>query len=86
MYNEEKWQTNEQIFYRLKDIVESIIAYASKRQHASRNQIIQKILNKVDERLYEEISLQDLADEVFVNSSYLSRLFKREIGQSFQVM
>lgn len=73
----------ETVMEEMLNIVNKIISYSMKKQNASRNQTIQLVLNKIDQKLYEEISLQEIADEVFVNSSYLSRLFSREIGQSF---
>ncbi|MDF2717825.1 MAG: two-component system response regulator, partial [Paenibacillus sp.] len=37
----------------------------------------------VEEEMDQEISLHQVADRLYVNSSYLSRLFKQETGKSF---
>lgn len=47
------------------------------------NDDIKSILSYVDENLDKPISLQGVADNIYKNSSYLSRLFKQNIGMSF---
>ncbi|MFD3450374.1 helix-turn-helix domain-containing protein [Microbacteriaceae bacterium 4G12] len=37
-------------------------------------------LNHISKNIYHEISLQDLASIVHINPSYLSQLFKKEVG------
>lgn len=53
-----------------------------KRQH-KKSKLITDILQYLDEHCSEDISLQMLAERFFVNPSYLSRLFKEEVGQIF---
>ncbi|MBU9712711.1 helix-turn-helix transcriptional regulator [Evansella tamaricis] len=62
--------------------LERIVQYG-KKDSKPQNQLIQRVINIVSEKVYEDITLKEAADLVFVNSSYLSRLFKREVGQSF---
>ncbi|MNI29428.1 HTH-type transcriptional regulator GadX [compost metagenome] len=50
---------------------------------SSINPLIGKVLAIVEEEIDQEISLQNIADRLHVNSSHLSRLFKKELGQSF---
>lgn len=44
--------------------------------------IVAKITNYISAHLTEDLSREQLADKVFLNPSYLSRLFKKETGQS----
>ena len=44
--------------------------------------VIQKIVNHIDLNLAHDLSLKRLSEEYCVNASYLSTLFKKEMGQS----
>lgn len=44
--------------------------------------VIRKIMHYVYENLHRDITREDIAAHVYLNSAYLSRLFKRETGQS----
>jgi two-component system response regulator YesN len=44
--------------------------------------VVDKVKNYIADHLYDEISRDDLANCVHINSSYLSRLFKKEVGIS----
>lgn len=45
--------------------------------------VVQQIINIVNERYYEELSLKTLAQQYNINSSYLGQVFAKEIGLSF---
>lgn len=45
--------------------------------------VVQQIVNIVNEKYYEELSLKTLAHQYNVNSSYLGQIFSKEIGSSF---
>ncbi|MBZ9689297.1 response regulator transcription factor [Clostridium estertheticum] len=45
--------------------------------------VIQQIINSVNEKYYEELSLKTLAYQYNINSSYLGQIFTKEIGVSF---
>ncbi|MDV4150715.1 response regulator [Clostridium sp. AL.422] len=45
--------------------------------------VVQQIVNIVNERYYEELSLKTLAHQFNINSSYLGQIFSKEIGISF---
>lgn len=49
---------------------------------AGQDSIIQRVKQYVADHLREDISREDLASHVFVNPAYLSRLFKKETGES----
>lgn len=45
--------------------------------------VVQQIVNAVNERYYEELSLKTLAYQYNINSSYLGQIFNKEVGCSF---
>lgn len=70
-----------------KKIVESIVfSYYSEmldEKIVTKNPMIQKVLQYIENHLDERILISDLANIVHVNSTYLSQLFKSTMGQSF---
>lgn len=48
-----------------------------------KTKIIQQVMDYVDEHIYENITREDAAQHVYINSSYLSRMFKKVTGESF---
>jgi two-component system response regulator YesN len=60
-----------------------IAAYLENERRSSSHQMVKRILETVDQMLGEDLSLHSLAERLYVNSSYLSRLFKKETGESF---
>lgn len=48
------------------------------------NKIIQKVIYIVRKNIPNNISLKEVADIIYVNYSYLSRIFKQEIGITFK--
>lgn len=47
------------------------------------NKLIQQVVAFVENHIYDDISLKDAAETIYVNPSYLSRLFSREMGMAF---
>ncbi|MBI9106124.1 MAG: response regulator [Spirochaetales bacterium] len=47
------------------------------------NRNIQRVINIIKTRYDEDLSLEDLADEIGVHKVYLSRLFKKEAGRTY---
>ena len=45
--------------------------------------VVSQVLNHIEERYAEELSLKTLACQYNINSSYLGRIFTKEIGMSF---
>ncbi len=45
--------------------------------------LIQQVINQVQHRYFEQIRLSDIAKELHMNTSYLSRRFSEELGTSF---
>ncbi|RAV11904.1 response regulator [Paenibacillus contaminans] len=83
LHHPQQLVTKEKIHAWLQRTVGRMIAYVRKQREAVDNQIVKKILQIVDKELHTELTLLTVADRLFVNSSYLSRLFKREMGTTF---
>ncbi|MCC3375216.1 response regulator [Cohnella sp. REN36] len=49
----------------------------------SRNQTFNAMLQHVNRRYREDLSLQGLSEQFFMNPSYISQLFKKEVGETF---
>ena len=46
--------------------------------------IIRKIVTLIEEKYFSDIKLNDIADEYFINTSYLSQLFLQETNKNFK--
>ncbi|WP_159884141.1 response regulator transcription factor [Paenibacillus puerhi] len=75
--------SKEQIRSWLYRSVERIIAQVTCQRKAVSHHTVKWILNMVEEEIDKEITLHTVADRLYVNSSYLSRLFKQETGKPF---
>lgn len=64
-------------------IVNRIVAYVKERRKANSHQVMQEILRLLNEDMGQEMTLHTVADRMYINSSYLSRLFKQEMGVAF---
>ncbi len=64
-------------------IAESMIKKMEALKVGSHNQTILKVLGYIAENYAEDFGLNELADMVKVTPSYLSQLFKEEVGTSF---
>ncbi|TNJ61884.1 response regulator [Paenibacillus hemerocallicola] len=73
----------EQIHAMLIRVVRRAAIYVQKQRMSVSHQIVKQLLGIVEEEMDQEISLHQVADRLYVNSSYLSRLFKQETGKSF---
>ncbi|RXZ83490.1 response regulator [Paenibacillaceae bacterium] len=81
--NAQQLTSKEQIAAWLYRTVKSITAYVHSQRQAVSNETVKQILLKVERDIDKELTLHTVADELYVNSSYLSRLFKQETGQTF---
>lgn len=67
----------------LKKLTKSILEYSDIIRTKKSNKLIDQALEHIEEHLYEqELTLKSIAGAIFVNESYLSRIFKREMGES----
>ncbi|MDF2721990.1 MAG: two-component system response regulator [Paenibacillus sp.] len=76
-------KTREQALDWLLRLVDRYCAYLQRERSATVHETVRRMLAIVDEELGKDITLSDVAERLFVNSSYLSRLFKQEVGKPF---
>ncbi|WP_339060380.1 DNA-binding response regulator [Tepidibacillus marianensis] len=66
------------------ELVEVLIKYLEKNPALTVHSIyIQQVIEKVKEQYKEQINLADIAKELHINASYLSRKFSEELNTSF---
>ncbi|PYI57313.1 response regulator [Paenibacillus flagellatus] len=75
--------SKERIVEWLHGTVDSITRYVNERKTTSRHALVTAMIEFVDSGIHEDIGLHEAADKLFINPSYLSRLFKQHMGQSF---
>ncbi|OZB92184.1 response regulator [Paenibacillus sp. XY044] len=75
--------TKEQVRGWIFRTVEGIVAQVERQRKAVSHQTVKRILNMVEAEIDREITLHTVASRMYVNSSYLSRLFKQETGKAF---
>jgi two-component system response regulator YesN len=76
--------SKDQIVSWAKRVASRIILYREKERTHSSHELVKKMIEAVELMLgKEELTLHTLAERLYVNPSYLSRLFKKEEGRSF---
>lgn len=66
----------------LKEMASQIISYLN-RDHKKENMNIKKVLEYMELHMLEpDLSLRTVAKALYLNSSYLSRMFKQEVGEN----
>ncbi|APH03488.1 response regulator transcription factor [Bacillus weihaiensis] len=57
---------------------------ATHQQAVAKSQAVQHVLSKIETSFQEKLNLTEIANEIPVNPTYLSRKFSEEIGKTFQ--
>ncbi|WP_018757283.1 response regulator [Paenibacillus terrigena] len=83
MQNIQLLNTKSQTRSWLERTVGRITDYMKGQRKSSSHQIVQKIASLIEQEIDQDITLHTVADRLYVNSSYLSRLFKQEMGMAF---
>lgn len=65
------------------NLIESITQAISTSTYSGNSQIIKLAIQNINENYKNKISLKTVADQLHTNPSYLSMLFKQEMGQTF---
>ncbi|WP_068775703.1 response regulator [Paenibacillus sp. FJAT-26967] len=78
-----KLTTKQQIHSWLERTVRKFIAHMQEQRKTTSHQVVKTILSIVEAEIDSDITLHSVADRLYVNSSYLSRLFKQETGVAF---
>ena len=65
------------------DCVKRLFDFAGDQSETKRNTSIEKIMNYMHEHYREDITLSSIAEEVFLNPAYISRLIKEKTGKNY---
>jgi len=76
--------TVERSFLILKNLLDRALGELRAKQENCLSKSIQDALEIIDRRFMEGLSLEELADNLSLSVSYLSRLFKKETGKNFK--
>ncbi|MHB8061980.1 MAG: response regulator [Ruminiclostridium sp.] len=61
----------------------NLIGIVSREKSENYRAIVKKTIDYIKEKYVSDINLEDVAKELFITSSYLSRVFKKETGVNF---
>lgn len=64
-------------------LLNNLLNQLASKKGAAGHKTVEAALQMIESSLHEELSLHMVAEKLFINSSYLSRLFKQETGMSF---
>lgn len=67
----------------MRSVMRRIGAEASMVRRRGGNRLVSEVKELIESELHTELTLQGVADRLFINASYLSRLFKQEMDQPF---
>lgn len=67
----------------LKTAADRHLRQAASAAPESRNQTFNAILHFVTDNFRRDLSLQELSEQFYMNPSYISQLFKKEVGETF---
>ncbi|NMO96828.1 response regulator [Paenibacillus lemnae] len=60
-----------------------IAEYSRNQRSNSSHQLVSQMQEMISKEIHQDLTLHTISDRLYVNSSYLSRLFKQEAGMSF---
>ncbi|MGG6310383.1 response regulator [Paenibacillus macerans] len=75
--------TKTQTWSLMERTVKQIVAFMKEQRKTTSHQVVRDMLNLLNEEMDQEMTLHTAADRLYINSSYLSRLFKQEMGVAF---
>ncbi|WP_413380856.1 helix-turn-helix transcriptional regulator [Alkalihalobacillus sp. 1P02AB] len=68
----------------LQDKVKVICHHQQWDENLKHRQLVEQMVDFVQNRISENITLQDIADELYISRNYLGQIFKRIVGESFK--
>jgi two-component system, response regulator YesN len=71
------------LFQAFHDKIKKLLYEVNKFQIKTNSKLIQNVCNYIIINIEKEVNLQMITDEFFVNKTYLSNLFKTEMGMGF---
>ncbi len=79
----EKSESAEELNSLLEDVAVRIAGKVNCFNNKSIKLILRKAIDYIQEHYNEQVTLNEVADNIYVSTFYISRMFKRELGKSF---
>ncbi|MGJ9384639.1 response regulator transcription factor [Salipaludibacillus sp. CF4.18] len=71
-----------------KDYMDGVVRHICEHQQWDENlkhrQLVEQMLDYIQKNVGENITLQDIADDLFISRNYLGQIFKKIVGESFK--
>ena len=67
----------------LKEVSFSITSKINNYNNKSLTLILRKAIDYLHKHYHEQVTLNEVAEHVYVSTSYISRMFKKELGRNF---
>ncbi|MCU6712676.1 response regulator [Paenibacillus sp. J5C_2022] len=83
MQNLQTIATKEQMRDYLHRLIRRFVQYLMQKRGAAGHRTVEAVLVMIEESIHEDLTLHTVSEKLFINSSYLSRLFKQEQGKPF---
>jgi len=83
LQNLQKFASKEQAYECLSRISRNFLKKLRNKRGSAGHKIVQSVIKMIEENMHEDLTLYTAAEKLYINSSYLSRLFKKETGKSF---
>lgn len=83
IFNVNECNSSEELFGRIKTILQELTKGNKMANHAGASRIVNEVKRYIREHYAENISLNALANQVFLSPKYLSDLFKKETGENY---
>ncbi|TES57947.1 response regulator transcription factor [Halalkalibacterium halodurans] len=64
--------------------IEHICYHQQWDENIKHKQLIEQVMIYIEKHLAENITLQDIADELYISRNYLGQIFKKVVGESFK--
>ena len=78
-----KSETINELNYLLKEVSLSIAAKINNYNNKNIKMVLRKAIDYINEHYNEQLTLNEVAEKIFVSSCYISRMFKKELGKNF---
>lgn len=77
----QSWNESVQLF---EGIVGEVCQSQQWDENLKHRQLVEQMLESIQQRMDENITLSDLAEELFISRNYLGRIFRKVVGESFK--
>lgn len=78
-----KFDTIEDICSKMKEIFEKVIEGLEDRKNKKTSKVVDCVIKYIEERFSEDITIKEIANELYYSQNHLGVLFKKETGKGF---